>query len=45
MFINRFKQELFNARGFAWPEEVYINYLNGAINKALKDKLITVKLP
>ena len=45
MFIDKFKQELFNASRFAWPEEVYINYLDGTINGTLKDKLITLKLP
>ena len=45
MFINKFKRELFNASGFAWPEEVYINYLDSTINGTLKDKLVTIRLP
>ena len=45
MFINKFERELFDAGGFAWPEEVYINYLDSAINGTLKDKLVTIRLP
>ena len=45
MFINKFERELFNAGGFAWLEEVYINYLDGAINRTLKDKLVMIRLP
>jgi len=45
MFINKFERELFDAGGFAWPEEVCINYLDSAINGTLKDKLIIIRLP
>ena len=45
MFINRFERKLFDVGGFAQPKVVCINYLNGAVNKTIKNKLITMTFP
>ncbi|CEJ95269.1 hypothetical protein VHEMI10758 [[Torrubiella] hemipterigena] len=41
-FLPKFEKELADSGGGSWNNEVQINYLEGALNNRLRDKLISV---
>lgn len=45
IFLPRFERELADSGGMVWPDQIKINYLEGALNESLLTALVTVEMP
>jgi hypothetical protein len=45
LFLPRFERELADSGGVLWPDQIKINYLEGALNKELSASLISTEIP
>jgi hypothetical protein len=41
-FIPKFERKMLDAGGIGWSDEVYINYLEGAVNDKIRRGLVSV---
>jgi hypothetical protein len=44
-FLPKFERELADSGGTLWPDEIKINYLEGAINRTMLEALVAIEMP